>query len=146
VRGAALRSNQRGFSLIELVITIGILGIIAAIAVPSYTSYILRSHRTDAMRALTSLRQALERCYSQNFSYTTPACPAAPGAATTSANGYYNITYPTLNATQYTLLATATGRQTHDTNCASMQITNAGQQTSLNSGGTDSTLICWGAR
>ena len=140
---AAPRLAQRGFSLIELMITVGILAIITAIAIPSYTTYILQSHRTDAMRSLTSLRQALERCYSQNFSYT--GCPAAPGGATTSANGYYNIAYaPT--TTTYSIVATAAGNQTKDTNCASFTVTNAGQQTALNTGGTNSTLTCWGAQ
>jgi type IV pilus assembly protein PilE len=140
---AAPRPAQRGFSLIELMITLGILAILVAVAIPSYTSYILQSHRTDAMRSLTSLRQALERCYSQSFSYT--ACPAAPGGTTTSANGYYSIAYaPT--ATTYSIVASATGNQTKDAACASMTVTNAGQQTALNTGGTDSTLTCWGAK
>jgi type IV pilus assembly protein PilE len=139
-----------GFSLIELMVAIAIVGVLAAIAVPSYRTYVLQAHRTDAVRTLTSYRQALERCYSQNFTYvnavTTP-CPAATGAATTSPNGYYNVTFTVTAAPPaYTILATATGTQVKDTNCASMQVTSAGAQTALNSAGADSTQICWGGK
>lgn len=147
--GPSPRWRTHGFSLIELLVAIAIVGVLAAIAVPSYRTYVLQAHRTDAVRALSSYRQALERCYSQNFTYvnaaTTP-CPAAPGAATTSANGYYNVTFPTLTATTYTILATATGAQVKDASCASLQVTNTGAQSALNSGGADSTQACWGGK
>jgi type IV pilus assembly protein PilE len=144
-----MRNPQRGFTLIELVVAVAVLGILTAIAIPQYISYTLKSHRTDAIRSLTSIRQALERCYSQNFTYlnggSTP-CPAANGSATTSSNGYYNITYTTLTATKYTLQAAATGLQLKDTNCATFTMDNTGAQTALNSGNTDNSQACWGSK
>jgi type IV pilus assembly protein PilE len=148
-----MRATNRGFSLIELMITIAIIGILAAIAIPTYTSYIQQSHRSEAIRSLTSFRQALERCYSQNYSYlnapaaTPPTpCPAAPGTATTSTNGYYAITYSNMTATTYTLTATAAGAQAKDTACTTFVVTYAGAQTAQTSGGTDSTATCWGSK
>lgn len=145
----APRSPQHGFSLIEIMVTIGIVGLLTAIALPSYNAYVLQSHRVDAVRSLTAFRQALERCYSQNFTYlnsgTTP-CPAAPGTATSSTNGYYDITFAIASATQYTITATATGAQLQDTNCATLWVTNAGQQGATNSASADSTQTCWGGK
>ncbi|HWW21688.1 MAG TPA: type IV pilin protein [Steroidobacteraceae bacterium] len=140
-----MRNAQRGFTMIELVVAMTVIGILVAVAIPSYNSYTLKSHRTDAIRSLTSLRQALERCYSQNFTYvnavTTP-CPAAPGTAVLSANNYYSITYPTLAATSYSLLATAIGIQTKDGACATFTIDSTGKQAST---GTGTTQTCWGS-
>jgi type IV pilus assembly protein PilE len=53
---------KNGFSLIELMMAVAIVGILAAIAVPSYTAFVRQSNRTDAVRALTLDAQALERC------------------------------------------------------------------------------------
>ncbi len=81
---------RNGFSLIELMIAVAIVGILAAIAIPSYMAYTHRANRTDATRTMTLDAQGLERCYSQTFTYIGCANPAAGTKA--SPQGYYSVT------------------------------------------------------
>jgi type IV pilus assembly protein PilE len=135
-----------GFTLIELIITVAIVGILAAIAIPAYTAYIRRADRTDATRTLVQDAQSLQRCYSQNFTYTPTApatCPVAPGT-TTSPNGYYSIN-AAITSTTYKLTATPlSSPQTGDSQCASFTLLSTGQQSALSSAGADASSICWG--
>ncbi|MHB0777338.1 type IV pilin protein [Halomonas sp. WWR20] len=64
-------ARQHGFSLIELMICVAIIGILAGIAWPSYERYVLRSHRTEAQATMQEMAQRLERRYSQTYSYGT---------------------------------------------------------------------------
>jgi len=68
--GRSLLNGQRGFTLIELMIVLVIIGIVASIAYPSYTRYVQKSVRTDAHAGLMQAASELERCYTRSYSYS----------------------------------------------------------------------------
>ncbi len=83
-------NKNGGFTLMELMIAVAIVAILAVIAVPSYQQYLRRANRTDATKTITLDAQALERCYSQAFSYV--GCAGAAAGTLASPNGKYNVT------------------------------------------------------
>jgi type IV pilus assembly protein PilE len=132
--------KNAGFTLIELVVVMLIVAVLTAIAVPSYLAYTHTANRSDATRAMTQDAQALERCYSQTFTYV--GCAVASGS---SPQGYYALTVAT-SASSYTITATPNpGPQTSDSACQTFTLNNAGTQWSANGGGTNTTQTCWGS-
>ncbi len=131
-------SSAKGFTLIELMITVAIVGIIATVALPSYRAYILKSRRADAMSTLSQAQTTFERCYAANFTYAVPPC-TAPSA--TSLNGFYSISAVS-TATTYTVTASTTGSQVADTTCQQMTLDQANQKTAIDSLGATQ-LSCW---
>jgi type IV pilus assembly protein PilE len=115
-----------GFSLMELMITVAVVGILASIAYPSYTSAVVRSHRTDARAELSRTAQALEKCFTQFSAYNNGGCTAATPFASSgtrnSADGRYQFS-GTIAATTFSLTATAQGAQVSDTTCAALTLT-----------------------
>lgn len=137
--------TSSGFTLIELMIAIVIIGVLAAIAVPTYQEYIKKSRRAEAAAVLTEAAQQLEVYYSQNGRYCdTSACAnIAPVIQTTVPAGgtaYYNVGASAITATSYTLNATPVGGMAGD-ECGTFTITQTGQ-TSV-SGGSLGAAACW---
>ena len=107
--------RQRGFTLIELMITVAVIAILAAIAFPSYQDSLRKSRRTDAKNALTQAMANMERYYTENNTYATAAicgtnpliCPGScAGTVCTSTETNYTIALtPIPTATTFTIEA-----------------------------------------
>ncbi len=126
-------------------LTLLVVGVLVAIAYPSFTDQVRKSRRADAISALMAVQQAQERWRANNTSYANfnTAAPAesANGLAMTnqSASGYYSLAISGLSATRYTVVATATdGRsQTSDANCRNIGVRAAGGDLRYGSGSGD---------
>jgi type IV pilus assembly protein PilE len=140
-------AGQRGFTLVELLITVTILSIIMAFAYPSYMDQVRRANRADAREALTLLTNEMERFFATNRTYTTDltnfSLPVS-GGVTTSKAGHYAIVATAGNtgtiASSYTLTATpmAGDIQANDDACPSLSVDSAG-----NFLPTPSASDCW---
>lgn len=143
-----MRNRMTGVTLVELMIVIVVVAILASLAVPSYRSYVLRSHRVEAKTALLNLAAAQEKFYLTNNTYATDAQlddapPTGLGLLDETENGWYTITIGNdADAAGFSATATAQGAQTADTACASFTINHLGQKTATKSGGA-ATTDCW---
>ena len=121
------RRSQRGFTLIELMIVVAVVGILTAIAMPSYSEYIRRGHRADARAGLLQAQQWLERAATATGNY--PASLASSLTWSGDPSKRYLISYtPTGNpVSSFVLTATRRGAQTGD-RCGNFTLTNTGVQ------------------
>lgn len=114
------RQAQRGFTLFELMITVAIVGILAGVAYPAYQGQISSTRRTDAQSDLMQLASFMERFFTENNSYLTPAgvAPVLPFVQSpqSSTNIAYNLSVnpATVTSTSYTLVAVPVGAQAGD--------------------------------
>lgn len=134
------RPNERGFTLIELMIVVAIVGILTSIAYPSYVSRIAKSRRADATAALMSAAQAMERYGSERATYVGATLGGSGIYPSTSSGGYYTLSLSSLTSTTYTITATATGGQASD-KCGNFTYNQAGVKGV--SGAGANAAACW---
>lgn len=115
------RRGEAGFTLIELMITLVVVAVLAAIALPAYQDSIRKGRRSDALQALSAAQLAQERWRSNHAEYT-PNLSDLQVISPTS-GGYYTLSLAAVSSapgtwrTGYRVLATAVGSQAGDTNC-----------------------------
>jgi len=147
------KQQQKGVTLIELVVVMIIIGILAAVAIPSYRQYVLRSQRSDAKDALLALATQQEKFYLQcneytralNAAATTTCSPGNLRFPATSERGYYTVAVTAADANGWTATASAVSTlpQYRDTRCRTFQLTSTGAKTARNSGNSANDTECW---
>ena len=134
------RSQQQGFSLIELVVVMGIAAILTMIAVPSYQQSVIKGRRAEARVVINDTAQRLERCYTQFGAYDADDCPIDDADEILSQGGFYTLTVDIPDAATYPLTADPEGAQADDDKCGSLSLTNTGVRDRT---GTDDLERCW---
>lgn len=141
--------HQSGFSLIELMIVVAIIGIIAAYAYPSYQESVRKGKRADAVATLSSAAQWMERNFSDSARYdqlssgssvALPTSLATVPEGASSTQKYYDISINAVGQTTYTLHATPTGSMASDA-CGTFTLTQTGAKGLT--GNTKSVQECW---
>lgn len=147
-------STSRGFTLIELMIAVAIVGLLAAVAYPTYQDTVRKSRRSDGMSALMECATSQERYYTRNNSYADQAAADSSDFCQDSSEGYYAVSVAnsgctfTVNGVDryscFTATATAQpkGGQDNDTECYRLIVDETGSKRSEDSGG-NATTGCW---
>jgi len=136
---------SNGFTLIELMIVVVVIGVLAAIAMPAYQDYVTRSKRADAKSALLTAQLAEEKWRANNSAYTNDMTDLGYAGANTQASpdAYYTITITGASSTAYIATATPIGSQlTNDTECANF-VSNQNNDQTVSGTLSGSPELCW---
>ncbi len=149
------KRSSAGFTLVELLIAILIIGILVRIAYPYYLGTTMKSGRADAKSALNEVAQRMQRCFTTSSIYnpsTANVCKIFDTIASSSGfvsdQKYYVVKRAQntdITATTFLLTATAdsTKRQAKDLTCATFTLDQIGTRKAYDSGGTETTDKCW---
>ena len=149
-------TRLRGFTLIEVMITVVIVAILATVALPAFLDQIRKGRRADAVDTLAQVQQAQERYRANNTSYGTHfivvsgrmtgvgvSTDTNAAASFTTSSGYYTVTLPAASSGGYTATATAASSQANDSKCTSLSMVVAGGNATYNATGSSTANQCW---
>ncbi|WP_198084504.1 type IV pilin protein [Variovorax sp. E3] len=139
VKEKPVRNAEKGFTLIELMITVAVVGILAAIAYPSYTEYVLRSRRVEAQNMLNDAAARQERWKAQNGKYAAQADLAKLNVP--NGGGYYALSL-TSTDTSYVFKAQRAGKQLADSKCGDFTLDDTGKK-GIFAGTPGTPETCW---
>lgn len=138
------QADQGGFTLVELMIVVIVIGLLAAVALPSFVDSMRKSRRSDAFAAIAAVQQAQERWRSSHASYATELGSTAEagqppnglGLLSTSNGGYYTLSLSSVNSTNYIVTATAVSSksQGQDGDCKLLAVRMRGGNVDYGSG------------
>ena len=135
-----MNKKQHGFTLIELMIAVAIVGILAAIALPNYTEYVKRASRAEAVAALLDAANKQEQYFVDNREYTELASDL--GIQSKTENGHFELTIKVVDKNTFTITAKPiAGSVKGDKSCKEIWITDTGLKGKTGSGDVD---YCWG--
>ncbi len=139
--------REAGFTLVEIVIVVLVIGILGAIAYPAYTDSVMRSKRAAARACLSNFATFMERFYTTNMRYdedasgTAVALPALDCATAQNTGENYTYSLAAVAVNSFSLQAVPKGHQaSQDTQCATLSLTNTGVKGASGSGGE---AHCW---
>jgi type IV pilus assembly protein PilE len=125
-----MNTRKKGFTLIELMIVLGIVAILVALALPSFQDALRKSRRSDALNSILHLQQAQERWRANHTTYGRLGNPSIPSVnlgpnPLISPDGHYSLTTTVNTTTNYTIVATVvTGDDQANDSCGNFTLTN----------------------
>ncbi|MCG9759578.1 MULTISPECIES: type IV pilin protein [Pseudoalteromonas] len=141
-RNSILGKTMSGFTLIEVMIVVVIIGILSAVAYPNYTEYVRRGARADAMTLLLDAANKQEQFFVDNRAYSNNL--ANIGVPTATENGYFNVTLENVTANTFTIVATAAaGPVQGDQQCPALTIDELGVRGVTGTTNQDAIDRCW---
>jgi type IV pilus assembly protein PilE len=135
------RKSNRGFTLIEVMIALVVVGLLSALAYPSYQQQVAKGRRTDAKQSLLELSQRMERYYTERGTYAGATLGASGLYPSVTSGGYYDLSITAQTLDGFTVRATPRGVQVGDA-CASFLYNQVGDQT-VSGDATLSAVKCW---